>query len=645
MLQRHGSSPRGLRFAALAAIGLLLFLATGAFAQTAQLSVSIDGFSAQDWSSAQTIVTVLDGDGRPVSGLTRESFRAQVNGSDASVTSVSRGVDSNVPIAVVLALDVSGAMQGPPLDQAKLALHGFLEGLSPNDTVAVVTFGDSVTVVQPLTQDRTSAGAAIDALVAGGGSALYEGTTKGVLQAAASANTGRRAIVLLSASADGGTAGSRQQSLVAAQGLGVPAYVIGLGSGVDLAYLRELTEAGGGRLMQTATPEGLPQLYQNVGELIRDQYVLTVDASALGLSITDATTLHVSVASGEASGGADRVICPSKVCASFHQLQTGARLQEGQTVVADVVSAETVESVSLLVDGVAVQTANASPYEFAIDAEWFKAGDHTIALSVKTAAGETKLGELTVQYAAASSGGGVSLFAMAAVAFVMVAVLLGLFFVWRGRRGRGREAPEPRPDEPTPEPTVPMPVQISMSKSKKRRAQLDDGAPAPPPVDAEPALGYLHSTSGPLAGQTFAVGAKPVSIGSGHRCQIRLPQEIDGFEVPSEYARFWIRKDQLMVHAIRRLTAMGPAGGEWEILSEHETFSIGPCVFRFDREEHVAPPPAAVPNVLREKPSTAPPGPVSTTPVPGDPIANVPGNLASGPGSLSADPPREQAAS
>ena len=217
--------------------------------------------------------------------------------------------------------------------------------------VAVLAFNDGVNIVQPLTQDHAAAGAAIDALVAAGGSALYEGTTKSVLQAAASANTGRRAIVLLSASADSGGAGSRQQSLVAAKGLGVPAYVIGLGNAVDQEYLRELTDAGGGQLMQTDTPEGLPQLYQNVSDLIRDQYVLTVDASALGLSATAVTTLHVAVTNGDASGSAERVVCPSKVCASFHQLEAGANLKDGQTVVADVVSADTVESVSLLVEG------------------------------------------------------------------------------------------------------------------------------------------------------------------------------------------------------------------------------------------------------------------------------------------------------
>ena len=89
------------------------------------------------------------------------------------------------------------------------------------------------------------------------------------------------------------------------------------------------------------------------------------------------------------------------------------------------------------------QTVNAAPYQFSIDSKSFKAGDHAIALSVKTASGETKLGELSVQYAAKSGGGGGSLAEMAALTLGVVVVLLALFFVLRRRRGRGDAPPQP----------------------------------------------------------------------------------------------------------------------------------------------------------------------------------------------------------
>jgi hypothetical protein len=613
----------------------LLSAATSAFAQTGQLSVTINGFTAQDWSRGQAVVTVLGGDGRPVAGLTQQDFQTQVDGSNVPVTKVSRAVDSNLPTAVVLALDVSVSMQGAPLDQAKLGAHRFIDGLGSNDTVAVVAFSDGANIVQPFTQDHAAAGAAIDGLVAAGGSALYDATTKSVLQAAASANTGRRAIVLLSTSADSGNAGSRQQSLVAAKGLGVPAYVIALGAAVDEAYLRELTDAGGGQLMQTPTPDGLVQLYQNVSDLIRDQYVLTVDASALGLNTTDATTLHVSVNNGSASGSGERAVCPGKVCASYRGLKAGAQFKGTQTIVADVISAGKVNSVSLLIDGTPVQTVKEAPYQFSIDPKAFKAGDHTLALSVETSSGSAQLGELSVQLGGKAGGFSVSLIAIAAFILLGVVALFAVIYVVRRRKG---QSGSPQPSPPAPESRAPVP--ISINKKRRGRSSPDDAAP-PAPAEAEPALGYLHGTTGPLAGRSFAVGAKPVSIGSGHRCRIRLPEEIDGYEVASESVRVWIRGRQLMVHEVRRLTAMGSTGGQWEILAERDTFAIGPCVFSFALDDEPVAPPEPVPNVLRDKPSppaaTVPAAPTS------EPVTNIFRDSTDDKRTDAGEPPIEQA--
>jgi VWFA-related protein len=582
--------------AALSVAALLVTSITAVSAQSTQLAVSVDGFAAQNWSSAQAIVSVLGSDGKPLSGLTQQDFQAQVNGADASVTSVSRGVDSNVPISIVMAFDVSAAMQGAPLDQAKLAAHRFLDGLGPNDSVAVLSYGDSVNIVQPLTSDRAAAGSAIDLLAAGGSSSLYEGTTTSVLQAAASANTGRRAIVLLSASSDSGLTGSREQSLVAAKGLGVPAYVVGLGSAPDTQYLQDLTAAGGGQLMQTATADGLAQVYQNIGDLIRDQYVLTIDASALKLSATDAATLRIAVATATSSGDGERLVCPAKICASFQALQSGSKLKGTQTLIADVLASDKVTAVSLLVDGTLVQTANEAPYQFSLGTGSFAKGNHEIALAVKTSSGTTTLGKLSVEFSR-SGGLGLSLIVVGSLLLMGAVAIAAVLFALRRRGQRGSTTPI----TPPPEPNEPKPLFIH--RERRRGLEPEEGRP-PPPIEAEPTLGYLTAVGGPLAGQVFSVGAKPVSIGSGHRCGIELPAEIDGSEVPSEYIRVWIRGDQLMVHEIRRLTAMGSVGGQWEILSDRDNFTIGSLVFKFTLEEPATEQASIepVPNVLRDKP-------------------------------------------
>ena len=258
--------------------------------------------------------------------------------------------------------------------------------------------------------------------------------------------------------------------------------------------------------------------------------------------------------------------------------------------------------------------------QFSIDPKAFKAGDHTLALSVKTSGGSAQLGALSVQLGKKAGGFSVMIILIAAIILVGVVALFAVFVALRRRQSEGG-SPQPVPP-PAPEPSAPGPISI-IRKRGGLFAHANDGAP-PPPVNAEPALGFLHATSGPLAGQTFAVGAKPLSIGSGHRCTIQLPDEIDGHEIASEHFRVWIRGDQLMVHEIRRLTAIGSVGGQWGMLSENDSFEIGSCIFKFLLHEVVAPPPEPIPNVLRDRPAP----PVAAAPsvpesVPAPPVTLV----------------------
>lgn len=605
MIERIARSGSHRLLAVALATAIVLSLSTATTnAQEPELAVSIDGFSSHDWPNAQTILTVLDADGRPVEGLSEEAIRAQISGEDVAVTSVSRGVDSNLPSFVVLAIDSSAGMSGAPLEQAKLAAHQFVDGLGPQDSIAILAYNDAANLVQPFTQDRAAAHAAIDGLVAGGGRGLYGAATQGVLLSAASVQTGRRALVLLSSGPDD-TQSDPRQSLVAAQGLGVPVYALGLGPSIDRSYLQNLTAAGGGRFAETATPDGLAALYAGVSELIRNQYVVTLDAAGLDIDTSTPAALTVDVAASAGSGSAERLVCPAEVCASFRNLPDGAELKEETVIVADVLSSQSVQSVSLLVDGAAVATLEDPPYEFTVDPGEYASGDYTVSLRVTTSSENQTFADTTVKFSpvvASSSGGGSMLMpVLVVVALALIVAALAVFFL-RRRKGKGDT---PRPLPPSPEPQEPVSIMIAKNRARQLSQQSPE-IPPPAPVEMEPVLGFLKMKEGPLAGQSFSVGAKPISIGSGHRCEIRLPAELDGQDVPSEYARVWIRGDQLMVHEIRRLTAMGAAGGQWEILSDSDSFNIGSCVFMFDLGNGPDPVVEPVLNVLRDLPATDP---------------------------------------
>lgn len=99
------------------------------------------------------------------------------------------------PSTTVLALDVSGSMNGEPLDQVVRSVDMILDALRPEDRVGVVAFSDEATVVvEPVAVD-----AAGKRLVRGRVARLYaEGSTNVEAGIESAAAIGPRAIVLLS---------------------------------------------------------------------------------------------------------------------------------------------------------------------------------------------------------------------------------------------------------------------------------------------------------------------------------------------------------------------------------------------------------------------------------------------------------------
>ena len=627
--REHWARAAGL-VALIAALAALFM--SDASAQTQGLTVQITGMTGEQWPETQAVLTVLGSDGRSLPNLTAENFRAALNAGDVPVTAVEQGVNSSQPIDVVLVLDVSGSMEGAAIDQAKTAAHSFLDQLGAQDRVAIVTFGTTVTTGLPFTADRAAARAAIDSLSAEGITALYEATAVGVRVASGSQNT-RRAIVLLS---DGGVgilsgAVTREEAIATAETGGVPVFAIGLGIEIDRAYLQELIDKTGGQFAETPSPEGLAALYQEFGELLRGQYILTLDASALEIERSQPATLHVDVEQGGLTGNDERAVCAQNVCVAIGGLEDGERVDGQRTIEAQVVATEPITSVALLIDGQTISTLDAPPYAFTIDATSLSEGDHTLAAEAATVTDRSTSAEIGVRIGAVSASGGLTsgLLPVAAIAVIAVVAVLAVLFVLR--RGRGPQMAPTSPEPPVP--TPPEGIEPRPRERTPRRGWSDE--PLPTPQAAPQGMrGLLRVTGGDLAERAFPIGRAPISIGTGYRCLIGLPEA--GFEeIGTEHVRVWMRDDQLVVHELRRLTAFGPTGGRWEFLTVGDTFAIGPHTFTFElidgsspaepppvppapMQQAVAPGPSQpeVPNILRERPPAAEPMPASPAPAP-----------------------------
>lgn len=109
--------------------------------------------------------------GQPVRGLTARDFELKDSGVRQEVDVLSF---ADVPVSLLLALDLSDSVAGEPVQELKQAAQAALDTLGPDDQAALLAFNDRVELVSDWTRDHETLGARIPTLKAGGWTALND---------------------------------------------------------------------------------------------------------------------------------------------------------------------------------------------------------------------------------------------------------------------------------------------------------------------------------------------------------------------------------------------------------------------------------------------------------------------------------------
>ena len=142
-------------------------------------------------------VSVLDRDGRFITGLKKEDFQIFEDGKEQTVDSFS---SVEVPFTVILLLDVSPSTQFR-IDEIQDAAIAFVDQLRPNDKVSVISFDERVRVLSPPTSNRNALRNAIRQAQFGDGTSLYEAVDY-VISRELKRIEGRKAVVLFTDGVD-----------------------------------------------------------------------------------------------------------------------------------------------------------------------------------------------------------------------------------------------------------------------------------------------------------------------------------------------------------------------------------------------------------------------------------------------------------
>ena len=203
-------------------------------------------------------VTVLDGK-RPVAGLGQQDFEVFEDGVQQNVRFFEAKA---VPLDVILLLDSSSSMNDK-MDVVHNAARGFMKMLREGDRGAVVSFADSVTILQPLTFDPQAIETAINSTQARGSTSLYNAIYVALKQFGRSASDAgevrRQAIAVLSDGEDTASVVAFEDVMALARKTGVGIYTIALQS--QFAALR----SGGGKKYFSDAEYAMKSLAQETG--------------------------------------------------------------------------------------------------------------------------------------------------------------------------------------------------------------------------------------------------------------------------------------------------------------------------------------------------------------------------------------------
>ena len=243
------------------ALATIVVAAAGAgSAQTASFSSHVE--------SVQVDVLVTR-DGQPVTGLGPDDFEVRDNGVVQKVDLVS---DDDIPLNVVMVLDMSSSLDDRQIEYLRVAGRALLDGLRDVDQAALVSFSHFVSQTAPLTSDFERVRAALDHASASGQTNLIDAAFAAMVIGESS--VGRPLLIVFSDGVDSTSWLESEAVLDIAKRTDAVIYSAEVGAR-RLSFLGDLTSATGGRSIEIESAKDLRGTFRAILEEFRQRYLIS----------------------------------------------------------------------------------------------------------------------------------------------------------------------------------------------------------------------------------------------------------------------------------------------------------------------------------------------------------------------------------
>lgn len=245
--------------------------------QPSAVPSSHSGLIRRDVDLVMVPVIITDTTGHLVTGLQKQNFKVFEEKQKQEIRSFS---NEDAPISVGVVLDTSGSME-TKIARAKEAVAEFCNAANPQDQFFLVTFSDTPNAGSGFTSSAQDIQNKLAFITPKGNTSLLDAVYLG-LQKMRHASQPRKALIVISDGGDNHSRYTEGEIKSAVREADVTLFSIGIydkyfptqEERLGPQLMSDLAESTGGMSFTLDNPNDLPLVANQIGRVLRDQYVL-----------------------------------------------------------------------------------------------------------------------------------------------------------------------------------------------------------------------------------------------------------------------------------------------------------------------------------------------------------------------------------
>nr|WP_106790597.1 VWA domain-containing protein [Massilistercora timonensis] len=270
-----------------------------------ELTVDVQQVDASEFPTVRLYVNVED----PATGEVPEDLDSMlfyIEKEDANAEYVRQTVtaanqlNEKEALKVDMVADVSGSMNGSPLNEAKNIMNNFINSVQfeAGDLVELTSFSTGVRLEQEFCDDPDLLTQKVNQLFTDDMTSLYDALYTSVERVAA--QNGARCVIAFTDGNDNYSNCSQEDVIQVANRYHVPVFIIGIGS-IDASRISYIAEQTGGKYYSISDVYSMESIYQEIYEMEKQMYLLEFEDST-GATVDDKANIQVGYHSREYGG-------------------------------------------------------------------------------------------------------------------------------------------------------------------------------------------------------------------------------------------------------------------------------------------------------------------------------------------------------